>query len=76
MFLWARFPQVEDSLALTESASSHGILLAPGVVFRPHLQRSPWMRFNVTTCDDPRVIRWLEHIAARSRDDWGLQAAE
>jgi DNA-binding transcriptional MocR family regulator len=76
MFLWARFPQVEDSLALTESASSHGILLAPGVVFRPHLQRSPWMRFNVTTCDDPRVIRWLEHVAARPRDDWGLQAAE
>jgi hypothetical protein len=45
-------------------------------VFRPHLQRSPWMRFNVTTCDDPRLLRWLELVAARPKDGWGLQAAE
>jgi DNA-binding transcriptional MocR family regulator len=64
MFLWARFPHVDDALALTTNASNHGIMLAPGVVFRPHLQRSPWMRFNVTTCDDPRVYRWLEQVAA------------
>jgi len=38
-------------------------MLAPGVVFRPHLQPSPWMRFNVTTCDNPRVLRWLEQVA-------------
>jgi DNA-binding transcriptional MocR family regulator len=76
MFLWARFPHVDDALVLTKSASSHGIMLAPGVVFRPHLQRSPWMRFNVTTCDDPRVHRWLEHIATRPKDDWVPQAAE
>jgi DNA-binding transcriptional MocR family regulator len=76
MFLWARFPHVDDALVLTKSASSHGIMLAPGVVFRPHLQRSPWMRFNVATCDDPRVHRWLEHIATRPKDDWVRQAAE
>ena len=76
MFLWARFPHVDDALALTKSASDNGIMLAPGVVFRPHLQRSPWMRFNVTTCDDPRVYRWLEHIAARPKDDWLRQAAD
>jgi DNA-binding transcriptional MocR family regulator len=76
MFLWARFPHVEDALMLTKSASSHGIMLAPGVVFRPHLQRSPWMRFNVTTCDDPAVHRWLAHVAARPKGEWGLQAAE
>jgi DNA-binding transcriptional MocR family regulator len=76
MFLWARFPHVDDALALTKSATSHGIMLAPGVVFRPHLQRSPWMRFNVTTCDDPRVHRWLEHIAAGPNDDRAAQAAE
>jgi hypothetical protein len=34
-------------------------------VFRPHLQPSPWMRFNVTTCSHPRVQRWLGEIAAR-----------
>jgi DNA-binding transcriptional MocR family regulator len=76
MFLWARLPHVDDALVLTKSASSHGIMLAPGVVFRPHLQRSPWMRFNVTTCDDPRLHRWLEHIATRPKDDWVPRAAE
>jgi DNA-binding transcriptional MocR family regulator len=75
MFLWARFPQVEDALALTRDASGHGIMLAPGVVFRPHLQPSPWMRFNVTTFDDPRLHRWLERAASRSKEDWARLAA-
>jgi DNA-binding transcriptional MocR family regulator len=60
MFVWARIPQVEDSLALAEASQRDGITLAPGAVFRPHLERSPWMRFNVTVCDDPRVQRWLQ----------------
>ena len=59
MFVWARFPQVEDSLALAEASQRDGIMLAPGAVFRPHLERSPWMRFNVSVCEDTRVQRWL-----------------
>ena len=59
MFVWARFPRVEDSLALAEASQRDGIMLAPGAVFRPHLGRSPWMRFNVTMCEDTRVQRWL-----------------
>lgn len=76
MFLWARFPQVNNAVALAKSASNHGIMIAPGVVFRPHLQPSPWMRFNVTACDDPHVHRWLEHVAAQPKEDWARQAAE
>jgi DNA-binding transcriptional MocR family regulator len=64
MFVWARFPHVEDSLALAEASQRDGIMLAPGAVFRPHLDRSPWMRFNVTTCEDTRVQRWLARQAA------------
>jgi DNA-binding transcriptional MocR family regulator len=64
MFVWARFPHVEDSLALAEASQRNGIMLAPGAVFRPHLERSPWMRFNVTTCEDSRVQQWLQHQAA------------
>ena len=60
MFVWARFPQIDDLLALAEASQGDGIMLAPGAVFRPHLERSPWMRFNVTVCDDTRVQRWLE----------------
>src|ERR1700674_2228355 len=60
MFVWARFPHIEDSLTLAEASQRDGIMLAPGAVFRPHLERSPWMRFNVTVCEDTRVQRWLQ----------------
>jgi hypothetical protein len=39
-------------------------MLAPGAIFRPHLERSPWMRFNVTICEDTRVQRWLQRQTA------------
>jgi DNA-binding transcriptional MocR family regulator len=64
MFVWARFPQIEDSLTLAEASQRDGIMLAPGAVFRPHLERSPWMRFNVAVCEDRRVQRWLKQQAA------------
>jgi DNA-binding transcriptional MocR family regulator len=64
MFVWARFPHIEDSLAMAEAAQRDGIMLAPGTVFRPHLEQSPWMRFNVSVCEDTRVQRWLQrHVA-------------
>lgn len=64
MFVWARFPHIEDSLTLAETSQREGIMLAPGVVFRPHLERSPWLRFNVTACEDARIQRWLQRQAA------------
>jgi DNA-binding transcriptional MocR family regulator len=64
MFVWARWPHVEDSLALAEASRRDGVMLAPGTVFRPHLERSPWMRFNVAVCEDTRVQRWLERLAS------------
>lgn len=66
MFLRARLPQFEDSAALAASAAAEGILIAPGALFRPHLDRSPWMRLNVTTLEDPRLQRWLERVAKRN----------
>jgi DNA-binding transcriptional MocR family regulator len=64
MFLWARFPHVDDSLALVEAAQRDGMVIAPGAVFRPHLERSPWMRFNVAVCEDRRVQSWLPRLAS------------
>jgi len=66
MFLWARFPHIDDSLGLAEEAQRDGIMLAPGTVFRPHLERSPWMRFNVAVCEDTRVQRWVQRQAAHA----------
>ena len=59
-----RFPHIDDSLALAEASQRDGIMLAPGTVFRPHLERSPWLRFNVAVCEDTRVQRWLQRQAA------------
>ena len=67
MFVWARFPHIEDSLALAETAKHGGLMLAPGTVFRPHLERSPWMRFNVAVCEVPRVQDLLERLASSTR---------
>ncbi|HWX33013.1 MAG TPA: hypothetical protein VNZ53_36980 [Steroidobacteraceae bacterium] len=64
MFVWVRFPHIEDSLAPAEASQRDGVRLAPGTVFRPHLERSPWMRFNVAVCVDTRVQRWLQRQAA------------
>ena len=65
MFVWARFPNIEDLLPLAEASQSQGVMLAPGTVFRPHLERSPWLRFNVAVCAEPRVQSWLSKLAAR-----------
>ncbi len=65
MFVWARFPHIDDSLALAEAAQHAGVALAPGTVFRPHLERSPWMRFNVAVCDNTGVLDGLQRLASR-----------
>jgi hypothetical protein len=41
-----------------------GLMLAPGTVLRPHLERSPWMRFNVAVCEDPRAQDRQEQLAS------------
>jgi DNA-binding transcriptional MocR family regulator len=64
MFVWARIPHIDDSLALAEAAQRDGIVLAPGTVFRPHLGRTPWMRVNVTACEEPRILAWLARHSA------------
>jgi DNA-binding transcriptional MocR family regulator len=63
MFAWGRLPPIGDSLTFAQHAAQHGFMLAPGTVFRPGLERSPWMRFNVAVCNDARVLHWLEHAA-------------
>lgn len=59
-FLWARFPSDDvDVRAVAQRAVSAGIMLAPGYLFRPGQQATPWMRFNVGYADDPRLYAFL-----------------
>ena len=66
-FLWARFPHIADSETLMAEARKHGIVLAPGAVFRPNLESSPYLRFNVAKCGDARVGPFLRRISGEGR---------
>jgi DNA-binding transcriptional MocR family regulator len=66
-FVWARFAHVEDAATLSENARRDGVVLAPGAVFRPNLEPSAYMRFNVAFHGDPRLRRVLARIAQSAR---------
>lgn len=59
MFVWAEAPGIGDSAQLATQAARAGIMLAPGNIFRPQMQPSPWLRFNVAYSLDPRIERFL-----------------
>jgi DNA-binding transcriptional MocR family regulator len=59
MFVWAAAPGIKDSAGLARLATQAGILLSSGNIFRPQMQASPWLRFNVAYALDPRLERFL-----------------
>lgn len=64
MFLWARFPAVQDAGTIADAGRREGLLLAPGAIFRPHLEPSPWIRFNIANCDDARALDKLRRLSS------------
>jgi len=73
MFLWARHPDVDDSLWTAQGARAEGLRLAPGASFRPLHDTSPWMRFAVTCQPTPRDWKLLARAPELARR--GRQAA-
>lgn len=65
MFLWGRFGGVDDALDLARRALDEGMLLAPGTVFRPNLEPSEWLRFNVAVCSDAAAQECLKTLVHR-----------
>jgi DNA-binding transcriptional MocR family regulator len=61
-FVWTRVPGIEDSMVLVDHALKFGITLAPGSYYRPNGETSPWVRINTAHADDPRAIRFFEHV--------------
>ena len=59
MFVWAEAPGINDSAQLATQAAQEGVMLAPGNIFRPQMQPSPWLRFNIAYALDPRLERFL-----------------
>lgn len=61
MFLWAAQPD-GDATALVRRAAAHGIVLAPGHLFRPQLQATPFLRFNAAYMGEPRFADFLRRL--------------
>lgn len=60
LFIWARRDPSENATSLAAAAAKQGIMLAPGALFRPYQETSPWLRFNAAGCENPAVFRFLQ----------------
>jgi DNA-binding transcriptional MocR family regulator len=60
LFIWARRNESENASPLAAAAARQGIMLAPGALFRPGQEASPWLRFNAAGCGNPAIFRFLE----------------
>ena len=62
LFAWLDIPGFADTTALAEAAIERSMLLAPGALFRPNMEPSSKMRFNVAFCQDDAVFREFEAL--------------
>jgi len=65
MFVWAEVPGIGDAASLASDAAAQGVMLAPGSIFRPQQQPSPFLRFNVAYALDKRLERYLGEALPR-----------
>lgn len=69
LFIWARREASENATSLAAVAARQGIMLAPGTLFRPQQEASPWLRFNAAGCGNPAIFQFLD--TARAGGDSG-----
>ncbi len=62
LFAWLDIPGFADTTSLAEAALERSMLLAPGALFRPDMEPSSKMRFNVAFCQDDGMLRELEAL--------------
>jgi len=62
MFIWAKLGDQCNSAEVASLAAKNGIMLAPGNMFRPNQEPSPWFRFNVAHCDDEATFDFFSDI--------------
>ena len=54
LYLWARFPGIEDTAVLTREVQGRGVMLAPGAIFQTNQKAvTPWTRLNVAYLQEP-----------------------
>ncbi|MDR5773500.1 MULTISPECIES: PLP-dependent aminotransferase family protein [unclassified Caballeronia] len=68
LYLWARLPGCDDSIAFAREMLDKHVILAPGTIFSAHANSvSPWFRFNVGYLGDPRFEKAMERFAGRAK---------
>ncbi|WP_175650424.1 aminotransferase-like domain-containing protein [Pseudomonas sp. Marseille-P9899] len=54
LYLWARFPGIDDTASFTREVQGKGVMLAPGAIFQTNQKGvTPWTRLNVAYLQDP-----------------------
>jgi DNA-binding transcriptional MocR family regulator len=61
-YLWVRHTEFASSDSLASQARGAGLLIAPGRVFRPNQQDTPWFRVNVAQTSQPQWSAWLNQL--------------
>jgi DNA-binding transcriptional MocR family regulator len=64
IFLWCQLPDGMDAAALSQTALTQNIVLAPGNVFSPSQSATDFMRFNVAQSHDDRLFGFLRQAIA------------
>ncbi|MEY1660540.1 PLP-dependent aminotransferase family protein [Isoalcanivorax beigongshangi] len=65
LYLWARFPQMPDSLRLARELLSYDMMLAPGAFFYLDARhKTPWCRYNVAEVAQPSFASTLRAYLA------------
>jgi DNA-binding transcriptional MocR family regulator len=70
MYLWARFPYIEDSRVISEAAKEHGLNIMCGHHFSVSQEISPWVRFSVAWCQDKRLSDFLKDFTQANRNHY------
>jgi DNA-binding transcriptional MocR family regulator len=64
MFIWA--DTGVDTNPIAPAMLAHGYLMAPGSLFMPDQRPSTWMRFNVATSGNARMLEHLGRVLHRA----------
>ena len=67
MFIWVKLNDSIDITQLAAQAAAAGLMLAPGNVFSPNQEPSPWLRFNVSHCENTAIFTTLSQLVSISR---------
>lgn len=62
MFIWVKPNNCINMTSLAAQAAKEGVMLAPGSIFRPNQEASPWFRFNVAHCENASTFDVLTGI--------------